>query len=493
MTGRGDLKLIRRLWPVVVACGLIAAGLMWAITPVSINTERKVGSFTAIATLLVTPVQPPSASPTPRRSPTPSRTPTPTPRRTATPTPTPTPSPTPSVNTRLAVHRVALLVRTGEVPLRAAEALGYAGNPADLVKDIGVRANDDAGVVTIRMQSKESAEAVERVNAFAHATVDYLRSGTVMPGVRVTLLEEATALPNEPSAAFVAPPNRLVRTLVAGGLGILFGLGLILAVEVLGARIRTRQDVATALSLPVFAEIAATPRRLLASGGRRLVVLESPHSVHADGYRSLKAAILHAQRQALGGSTGAEAAPSGQVVLLTPIDPDSGVGETVANLAMAIAIDELRVLVIDADLRRPGLNDWFDVADSEGVVGYLGAQPPGELKNWTRPTLMPGVSVLGAGPGADHSAYWVSQFPRLIAEARRVADVVLVAASPILAASEIFDLAPLADTVVVVVRSGRLGAGEARRLTELLTRFPQAESGAVLIGTASPTGRRPRR
>ncbi|WP_425307921.1 hypothetical protein AADG42_03930 [Ammonicoccus fulvus] len=355
-----------------------------------------------------------------------------------------------------------------------------------MVAELRVRADVEVGTVTIGMQSKDSGLAVDRVNAFARATVAYFADELRMEGVEVTLVEEATPLPNEPSGAFVTPPTRLARTVVAGVLGLLFGIALVVVVEALGARLRSRQEVASALALPVFAEVPRQRRRR-GGAGLRLTVLETPRGEQADGYRALKAAVLQAQRESISATDGL-----GQVVLVSSVGGEIDVSEVVANLAMTIAIDELSVLAVEADLREPGLHRWFDVPESDGVVGFLGAGPEAELEDYVRPTLMPKVSVLTAGSGGgDHPAFWVSQFPALVAEARAGADVVLLAASPILQASEVLDLLPLAQTVVIAVESGRLPAASARRLAELMTRFSHSEAGVVLFG-ADPVARKRR-
>ncbi|MDO5500592.1 MAG: hypothetical protein Q4F67_13030, partial [Propionibacteriaceae bacterium] len=193
----------------ILTCGVVAGALMWAITPVSINTEREVQSFDAMATLLVTVDAPLDRLREPVQE---------DPEGPALPTPSPTPTLTES-DQFLGLNRVALLVVTGEIPHRAAQDLGYAGDPAVLAESVRVNPDWPSRSVVIYMNAKDSQTPVDTVNAFAYATVAYFDGPGRDTGIAVTLIEEATALPNEGTDAFVAPPSRLNRTLLAAVVG----------------------------------------------------------------------------------------------------------------------------------------------------------------------------------------------------------------------------------------------------------------------------------
>lgn len=493
MRVQDGLKVIRRLWPVIVTCGLVAGVMMWLITPVAINTERKVASFDAIATLLVSVEAPlgqyaPAPGPEPEgvsaRTPmsttteTASPSPTATPSRSQTPAASPAPSPTPTVtdaDRSLALNRVALLVRTGEIPHLAAQALDYRGEPAVLAQRIHVGADSDSSAVMISMTSKDSGPAVETVNAFAQATLAYFEGTGRDSGIEVLLLEEATALPNETTEAYVAPPTKWGRTLIAAVIGLLLGVGLVLVIDRLDPRLRGRRQVAEALALPVFAEISRS-RRSSRPGMGGIAVIDSPRSAEAGGYRSLRSAVLHARSQ--------KALPGGAYIIVMTSQAGSP-DEPLVNLAAGLA-EDLRVLVVDGDLRDPGLHHWLDVPDSEGVTDFL-ADPHAEISVFARPTRLPGVRLIPAGSGTSQPGSVISQMDKVLAAAGRIADVVIIKASPVLAASEVFDLVPLADMVLVAVHNGRLDGAAARRARDLLHRFPNVDVGVVLIGQGRRT------
>jgi len=100
MTLQDYLKIFRHRWLVIAACTLAAAAVMWAVTPASTDTTLKVGSYTATATLLV--------------------------------------GSSDANETSVSMARIPLYLTTGEVPKRAAEAVGYDGDPALLASGLTV-------------------------------------------------------------------------------------------------------------------------------------------------------------------------------------------------------------------------------------------------------------------------------------------------------------------------------------------------------------------
>src|SRR5690606_6357515 len=107
-----------------------------------------------------------------------------------------------------------------------------------------------------------------------------------------------------------------------------------------------------------------------------------------------------------------------------------------------------------------------------------------------RPTNAPGVRILTAGTRLEHPATIAARTGMLLEDARALADVVIVDSAPVLAASDMFDIIPLVDTVVLVARSGRLSEHDASRVAELLRRFKVPVCGVITIGSRARRGGR---
>jgi capsular exopolysaccharide synthesis family protein len=173
------------------------------------------------------------------------------------------------------------------------------------------------------------------------------------------------------------------------------------------------------------------------------------------------------------------------VVLVTSAQAGEGKTTSVANLAASFAETGQSILVLDADLRSPDLHLLFDVPQGAGISDFLYDPSSTRLSALTRPTSVAGVKIITAGTQLSHPASLATRMGVLVEEARKIADVVLIDTSPLLAASDVFDLLPLVDTLLFVVRSGRITESAGQRVSELLGRFHVPVTGAILLGTPS--------
>src|SRR6266849_3865468 len=117
---------------------------------------------------------------------------------------------------------------------------------------------------------------------------------------------------------------------------------------------------------------------------RALIMLANPRSPAAEAYRNLAATIQfsHADRPL-------------QTIGITSAAPGEGKSTTTANLAIALAEGGRRVIIIDADLRRPGQHILFGLDHPEGLTNLLGGD---QLQLPLIDTASPGVRLLAGGP-----------------------------------------------------------------------------------------------
>jgi capsular exopolysaccharide synthesis family protein len=446
------LRVFRRRWLILVVCTLVAAAVMWGLTPANSGASQKVGSYTATATLLVG-------------------------------------SRGADQLTSVSMGRIALYLTTGEIPRNAAEDLGYQGDPAVLASGLTVTPDMSALALTVSATAADGERAAAVANAFAAQTVKFFeKSRAGAENVNVSLLQQATPIPNESGGGFVVPPGRGFRTAIAALLGLLVGLALALVVDRLDSRLRTRESIHDALRMPIIAEI---PKMNRSQRSRGAIVTEDPLSVYADGYRAARTALVHTvSRQVPGEYTprrSSERRPTGdgaRLILVTSAYPAEGKSTSAANLAASFAEAGLRVLVLDADLRSPDAHNHFDVPQGAGISDYISDHGETSLDALIRPTSIPGVRIITAGTRLANPASLASRMGVLVADSREVADVVLVDSAPLLAASDVFDILPMVDTVLLVVRSGRLTTQSANRVAELLGRFQVPVSGAMIVGVS---------
>ena len=452
MNSRDYIKVIRRKWPVIVATALAAGLVMWLITPANPPEVIRVTNYTSTATLLVNPTANEDGA-----------------------------------SGGVSLDRVALFVTSGDVPRRVAEKVGYTEDPALLANRITVVPNPSSMSMTLSMTGSDSEYVTSVANTFAEEAVAFFESDPGgVGGVRLSVLQEATPIPVVASGGFTLPPSRALRTSFATLLGLLIGFGLALVLNQIDSRLRTRDEVYEALRMPVVAEVPKLGR-----GDRenaRILVADEPHGVYADGYRTARAAVMHTASLGFGrGVRAEELTPSegAKVVLVTSAQAGEGKTTSIANLAASFAETGQSVLVLDADLRSPDLHLLFDVPQGAGISDFLYDPSSTQLSALARPTSVPGVRIITAGTQLAHPASLATRMGVLVEEARKIADVILVDTAPLLAASDVFDLLPIVDTVLFVVRSGRLTEASAQRVSELLGRFHVPVTGAILVATPS--------
>lgn len=172
-------------------------------------------------------------------------------------------------------------------------------------------------------------------------------------------------------------------------------------------------------------------------------------------------------------------------ILVTSPEVGDGKSFTVANLGLTIAVTGMRVVLVDADMRKPTLHEMFDVPNVAGLAELLGgvstipeAWPPVELQ----PTGVSNLFLLSSGrPPADPAALLVS--PRLSAvleTLKKYADVVIIDSPPALIAPDAAILASVVDGTVLVVSEGQTNNKAVSKAQALLT----SRSRVNLLGAA---------
>jgi capsular exopolysaccharide synthesis family protein len=204
------------------------------------------------------------------------------------------------------------------------------------------------------------------------------------------------------------------------------------------------------------------------TGGQVLIMLADPRSPAAEAYRSLAATIqfAYADRQL-------------QTIGITSAAAGEGKSTTTANLAIALAEGGRRVIVVDADLRRPGQHTLFGLDRQDGLSNVLlGDQTQLPLLD----TQTPGVKVLTSGPSPANplEALASRRFDHVLALARAQADFVLVDTPPAGVLADAALLAPRLEGMLLVVSAGRTKRDLARRAREQLERVNANLLGVVL-------------
>ena len=187
------------------------------------------------------------------------------------------------------------------------------------------------------------------------------------------------------------------------------------------------------------------------NGDRKLYAHFEPKSPVAESFRTLRTNI---------GFSALERPV--KTLLITSPGPEDGKSTTAANLAVVMAQAGARVLIIDADMRKPVMHQFFETGNRVGLTKLLaqGAQSGDVI----RPTMVEGLSFLSTGPIPPNPSELLgsARMKAFLKEASTQYDVVLIDSPPVLAVTDASILAPLADGVILVVNSGETRVDAAR-------------------------------
>jgi Mrp family chromosome partitioning ATPase/capsular polysaccharide biosynthesis protein len=300
-----------------------------------------------------------------------------------------------------------------------------------------------------------------------------------------TLRVETRAQP--PASAFAPRP---ALTLAAGILaGLILGVGGAFAMSALDPRLRREEQLRELYSLPILARVPREKRaRTFSFGERRWGFGPRAKLRHAlppaelspmtlESFRTLRT-MLAAQR-----GSGRE----GRSILITGPSPQDGKTTTALNLASSLALADNRVILIEADFRRPTVGEALGIQARAGIGDVLLGNVPLESALVPAPPFDYNLSVLLVDRADDWLAEVLSlpAAETLLEEAKALADYVVLDTPPL---TQVIDAMPLArqvDDVVLVVRLGSSNLAQLARLGDLLDQNAIRPAGFVVVGGAS--------
>ena len=211
-------------------------------------------------------------------------------------------------------------------------------------------------------------------------------------------------------------------------------------------------------AIPHFRGGAAADRLAAQNGlSPALVYYHRPGSREAEAYRSSRTTIYHSTKDS-----------QDKVIQVTSAEPGDGKSTTSANLAIAIAQSGKKVLLIDADLRRPTMHTLFALPQDVGLTDVLLSEV--EWYSAVRTTRLENLSVLTAGLCPQNPAELLSssRLPDMLRAARSSYDVIIIDTPPILAVSDPAIVSPHIDGLLLVVRMGKNKRATAERAREMI-------------------------
>jgi Mrp family chromosome partitioning ATPase len=297
-----------------------------------------------------------------------------------------------------------------------------------------------------------------------------------------------TATPPGAPLTAASPAAKAPRdAIIAGLVGLLFGIGLAFAMGLFDRRLGRVSDVEDGYGYPVIAVLPHAPHPTPIVDGRAVI---APALIET--FRSLRINLR---------LTGGDDPP--RTLLVTSGLPAEGKSTVARDLALAYAEANERVLLIDADLRRPSIGKLVGVQAERGLTHVLrGETSPGEVVVSVYPAnghssatngsgspvgpLAPRASgsldVLLHGDVLDNPAPLLATpaMATLLSSARERYDVVIIDTAPVLAVADTLPLLELVDGVLLVARLGQSTRDVATRVNEAIRRAARAHVAGVV-------------
>jgi succinoglycan biosynthesis transport protein ExoP len=330
-----------------------------------------------------------------------------------------------------------------------------------------IRASVPAGTVLIDVtvedrsprRAKAIADAVGQQFSRFVETLEAPSGGRSSP-VRVSVTSQAR-IPTSPVS-----PQKGVYVALGGLVGLLLGIGAVVALEAVDSRVKSEDDVAGMVGAPVLASIADDHR----ARRRPLVVLHDPFSAQAEEYRRLRMnlRVLRADRGL-------------QSLVVSSAVASEGKTVTVANVGISLAQAGQTVVLVDADLRAPNLAVVLGLSSDAGLTDVLVDDFPlrQALQAWGDGLPLE-VLASGRQPPNPSELLGSQRFATVLRSLTERADLVILDAPALLPVTDAAILARVTSGLILVTRLRSTRSAQVQMATQTLRAVEEGVVGIVL-------------
>ncbi len=313
----------------------------------------------------------------------------------------------------------------------------------ELAEYVKATAPLDTVNIEITVTDPSPSRAADIANAvtssFREVIAAITKPTTGQSQVSVSVLRNAT-VPQEPVS-----PNTKLNLALGLLVGLALGVGLAVLLEVLDTRMRTPRDIEVITTTPIVGRIAYDPD----AEKRPLIVQDDPRSPRAEAFRALRTNLHFLEIE-----------PGGRSFVITSSIPNEGKTTTAANLAIALSDAGSKVVIVDADLRRPKLAEYLGIEGAIGLSDVLISRVrlDDAVQSWgTR-----GLTVLPAGtiPPNPSELLGSKAMVSLLRLLEEEFDIVILDLPPLLPVTDAAVVSRYARGALLVVGSGRVHKAE---------------------------------
>lgn len=286
---------------------------------------------------------------------------------------------------------------------------------------------------------------------------------------------------NLPDTGYFYGPKLPPYLLGGAAIGFLVLSGLAVLMDLADRSYRTPDEIAADLGMPVLGHIPVMDmskvKKVIETADPSLSTIHHSRGSVSEAYRAVRTGLFFSNR-------GSEL----KVIQVTSPVPGDGKSTLSANLAITMAQSGRRVLLIDADFRRPRIAKLFGIDAVVGMAAVCAGKA--ELDDATYPSHVANLSIMPGGKRPSNPAELLSsnRFEELIEILREKYDIVIVDTPPLLAVSDPGAVAAVVDGVVLTMRLRRNVRPLATRAARILESVDARLLGVVVNGVSAEAG-----
>jgi capsular exopolysaccharide synthesis family protein len=278
----------------------------------------------------------------------------------------------------------------------------------------------------------------------------------------------------DPAVATDAPvrPQMAVNVVMGLMLGLFGGCGLAFLLDLFDTTIKSKEDVESVIGVPLLGVVPGVPdpelQTLPDDVSRSLFVHSRPRSTVAECMRSIRTNMMFRVPK-----------KDTRIILITSAAPREGKSFTSSNLAAIIAMTGSRVLLIDADLRRPALHHRFGLTNHRGLATLFTENA--RLTDLIEPTHIRDLEVIVAGPPPPNPGELLGggKLQEALRHLKQY-DFIIIDTPPVNVVADPLVLATIADGVLLVVEADRTSRNMVRQAGARLSETSAPVIGAVV-------------
>lgn len=329
---------------------------------------------------------------------------------------------------------------------------------------------------TVASENRLLNSELASVQTLLDAYTEKLKSIELLPTAGQRTLKEL----NLPSSGYFYGPKLAPYLLGGAAIGFLLLSGLAVLMDLADHSYRNPDEIAKDLSMPVLGHVPvmdmAKVKKKIESCDGSLTTIHHSRGQVSEAYRAVRTGLFFSNRGEL------------KVIQVTSPVPGDGKSTLSSNLAVTMAQSGRRVLLIDADFRRPRIAKIFGIDADVGMAAVVAEKA--ELDDAIYASPVPNLSIMPGGKRPSNPAELLSsrRFKHLIDLLRQKFDIIIIDTPPLLAVSDPGAVAAIVDGVVLTMRLRRNVKPLATRATKILESVDARLLGVVVNGVSAEAG-----